>query len=160
MGSQGLVSKTDGLNFALPLVVEAKKMMWKELKRRRGLLMTVGQRLFWSLGRSDLGGEGVTLPNISRPLFSSFTAQSIHWFPRLGQGWVEILVKKGTVLLPNISPRTLSDHVSQHCDVIRGQKSDVFTFGISSRTWLRRGGCSLSNSAGFVCLCLLCKRPY
>ena len=74
MGSQGLVSKTDGLNFALPLVVEAKKMMWKELKRRRGLLMTVGQRLFWSLGRSDLGGEGVTLPNISRPLFSSFTA--------------------------------------------------------------------------------------
>ena len=89
--------------------------------------MTVGQRLFWSLGRSDLGGEGVTLPNISRPLFSSFTAQSIHWFPRLGQGWVEILVKKGTVLLPNISPRTLSDHVSQHCDVIRGQKSDVFS---------------------------------
>ena len=72
MGSQGLVSKTEGLNFALPFV---KKMIWKKAKRRRGFLMAEDQRLVRS--------RVTLLPDISRPVLILYGP--IHRFPTPGK---------------------------------------------------------------------------
>ena len=116
MGSQGLVSKTEGLNFALPFV---KKMIWKKAKRRRGFLMAEDQRLVRSMRRRSDPAPRYIAP-CSHPLRPHPLVSHTR------QGWVRIVK---SVPLPNMRIRSFITTLWCHSEKT---KSDVFTFGISS----------------------------